>query len=82
MKGASPVELGRNLRADQWARFCGRHTTADVIEQYARNKLLERSTTSKWMIDNVESATENLRTKTIPADTSRTDSKLFKNHIV
>lgn len=56
LKGANPVEQdsGRNLRADQWARFCGRHTTAEVIEQYARNKLLERNTSSKWSYDTFE----------------------------
>lgn len=56
MKGASPVELdyGRNLRADQWARFCGRHTTAEIVEQYARQKLLERTTSTRWPYDPME----------------------------
>lgn len=34
---------GRGLRADQWARFCGRYVCADVIEKLARQRLLERS---------------------------------------
>lgn len=44
--GANPTlkDDGRALRADQWARFCGRYVCADVIEKHARQKLLERTT--------------------------------------
>uniref|UniRef100_A0A8D8MFZ1 Ankyrin repeat domain-containing protein 33B n=1 Tax=Cacopsylla melanoneura TaxID=428564 RepID=A0A8D8MFZ1_9HEMI len=52
--GASPTmrDTGRGLRAEQWARFCGRYVCADVIEKLARNKLLERSThVGKWGSD-------------------------------
>ena len=51
MIGASPVETdpGRGFRADQWARYTGRHTCAEMIETTARAKLLEKSTSSsKW----------------------------------
>uniref|UniRef100_A0A336L654 CSON005377 protein n=1 Tax=Culicoides sonorensis TaxID=179676 RepID=A0A336L654_CULSO len=54
--GASPVEidLGRGLRADQWARFVGSHSCAEVIEQYARKRLMDRNTPSKWSHDSIE----------------------------
>ncbi|XP_017771700.1 PREDICTED: uncharacterized protein LOC108559074 isoform X2 [Nicrophorus vespilloides] len=44
--GSNPTlrDNGRGLRADQWARFCGRYVCADVIEKHARQRLLERST--------------------------------------
>ena len=54
MIGASPVETdpGRGFRADQWARYTGRHTCAEMIETTARAKLLEKSTSSsKWAND-------------------------------
>lgn len=54
MIGASPVETdpGRGFRADQWARYTGRHTCAEMIETTARAKLLEKSTSSsKWTND-------------------------------
>lgn len=38
------VDPCRNLRADQWARYVGRHTTAEVIEECARTQLLGPST--------------------------------------
>lgn len=43
--GASPTmrDTGRGLRAEQWARYCGRYICADVIEKYARNQLLSRT---------------------------------------
>lgn len=53
------VDLGRGLRPDQWARFCGRHTCADVIEQYARGRLMERTTSHKWYFDTIEPQTTN-----------------------
>ncbi|XP_055626264.1 uncharacterized protein LOC129768558 isoform X2 [Toxorhynchites rutilus septentrionalis] len=52
--GASPVETdtGRGFRAEQWARFCGRHTCAETIEQCARARLLDKSTPfGKWSHD-------------------------------
>ncbi|XP_039286804.1 photoreceptor ankyrin repeat protein [Nilaparvata lugens] len=44
--GASPTmrDTGRGLRAEQWARFCGRYVCADVIEKLSRHRLLERTT--------------------------------------
>lgn len=36
-------DTGRGLRAEQWARYCGRYLCADVIEKYARNKLLSKT---------------------------------------
>ncbi|XP_058457929.1 uncharacterized protein LOC131434795 isoform X2 [Malaya genurostris] len=52
--GASPVETdtGRGFRAEQWARFCGRHSCAETIEQCARARLLDKSTPcGKWSHD-------------------------------
>ncbi|XP_063224109.1 uncharacterized protein LOC134531935 [Bacillus rossius redtenbacheri] len=49
--GASPTlrDTGRGLRAEQWARFCGRYVCAEVIEKHARHKLLDRSTSyGRW----------------------------------
>ncbi|XP_054275481.1 photoreceptor ankyrin repeat protein-like [Macrosteles quadrilineatus] len=49
--GASPTmrDTGRGLRAEQWARFCGRYVTADVIEKLSRHRLLERTTAyGRW----------------------------------
>jgi len=55
--GASPIEVdrGRSYRPEQWARFCGRHTTAETIEIFARQKLMSQ-TTSKWSYDNLDLA--------------------------
>ena len=36
-------DTGRGLRAEQWARYCGRYICADVIEKYARNQLLSKT---------------------------------------
>ncbi|XP_050542195.1 uncharacterized protein LOC126906018 isoform X2 [Daktulosphaira vitifoliae] len=52
--GASPTmrDTGRGLRAEQWARFCGRYNCADAIEKLARNRLLERTTSyGRWGSD-------------------------------
>nr|CAD7576520.1 unnamed protein product [Timema californicum] len=49
--GASPTlrDTGRGLRAEQWARFCGRYVCAEVIEKFSRHKLMERSTAyGRW----------------------------------
>lgn len=49
--GANPTlrDTGRGLRAEQWARYCGRYVCADVIEKFARHRLLERSTScGRW----------------------------------
>lgn len=66
LKGASPVEidLGRGLRADQWARFVGRHTCAEMIEQYSRTRLMDRNTPSKWSHDVVDRGNSMSRAKT------------------
>lgn len=36
-------DTGRGLRAEQWARYCGRYICADMIEKYARNQLLSKT---------------------------------------
>jgi len=36
-------DCGRGLRADQWARYCGRYVCAEAIEKLARSRLLQRS---------------------------------------
>lgn len=42
-------DTGRGLRAEQWARFCGRYVCADVIEKLSRHRLLERTTAyGRW----------------------------------
>lgn len=42
-------DTGRGLRAEQWARFCGRYVCADVIEKLSRHRLLERTTSyGRW----------------------------------
>ncbi|KZC04777.1 Ankyrin repeat domain-containing protein 33B, partial [Dufourea novaeangliae] len=48
--GANPTlrDQGRGLRAEQWARFCGRYVCAEVIERFARHRLLERTTSCRW----------------------------------
>ncbi|XP_014598414.1 PREDICTED: uncharacterized protein LOC106783919 [Polistes canadensis] len=48
--GANPTlrDHGRGLRAEQWARFCGRYVCAEVIERFARHRLLERTTSCRW----------------------------------
>ncbi|KAG5680455.1 hypothetical protein PVAND_009963 [Polypedilum vanderplanki] len=51
--GASAIATDptRGFRADQWARYCGRHQTAEMIETVARAKLLDKSTSNKWTHD-------------------------------
>ncbi|XP_046606619.1 SH3 and multiple ankyrin repeat domains protein 1-like isoform X2 [Neodiprion virginianus] len=48
--GANPTlrDYGRGLRAEQWARFCGRYVCAEIIERFARHRLLERTTSCRW----------------------------------
>lgn len=55
MIGASAIltDPARGFRADQWARFCGRHQTAEMIETTARSKLLEKSASNKWNHDSI-----------------------------
>lgn len=44
--GSSPVVIDykRQLRAEQWARFCGRHSCAELIEKWSRTRHLEKET--------------------------------------
>lgn len=35
------------MRAEQWARFCGRHSCAEIIEKWARTRNLESVSTNK-----------------------------------
>ncbi|XP_055325516.1 uncharacterized protein LOC129579452 [Sitodiplosis mosellana] len=46
--GSSPVEIDykRQLRAEQWARFCGRHSCAELIEKWARTRNLDKESFS------------------------------------
>ena len=55
MIGASATltDPGRNFRPDQWARLCGRHQTAEMIETTARAKLLDKSTSNRWTHDSI-----------------------------
>lgn len=48
--GANPTlrDHGRGLRAEQWARFCGRYVCAEVIERFSRHRLLEKTTSCRW----------------------------------
>ncbi|CAB0045107.1 unnamed protein product [Trichogramma brassicae] len=48
--GANPTlrDHGRGFRAEQWARFCGRYVCAEVIERFARHRLLEKSSSCRW----------------------------------
>lgn len=36
------------LRAEQWARFCGRHSCADVIDKCTRVPQLNKESPFKW----------------------------------
>lgn len=77
--GASPTEIdyGRGFRPDQWARFCGRFSCAEMIEKQSRSRLLEKSTSCQWAHDSLEKQPVS-RTKTNPSGLakapSRTDS--------
>lgn len=55
MTGASATltDPARGFRADQWARYCGRHQTAEMIETSARGKLLEKTVSNKWTHDSI-----------------------------
>jgi hypothetical protein len=55
MIGASATltDPARGFRADQWARYCGRHQTAEMIETTARAKLLDKSASNKWTHDSI-----------------------------
>ncbi|KAK6627469.1 hypothetical protein RUM44_009946 [Polyplax serrata] len=45
--GASPSlkDWGRGLRAEEWAKYCGRHGCAEAIEKFSKQK---NSTFGKW----------------------------------
>lgn len=69
--GANPTlrDHGRGLRAEQWARFCGRYVCAEVIERFARHRLLERSTSCRWGSE-PELAAKVLQGKVVPIPTA------------
>ncbi|XP_043510582.1 uncharacterized protein LOC122528966 [Frieseomelitta varia] len=69
--GANPTlrDHGRGLRAEQWARFCGRYVCAEVIERFARHRLLERSTSCRWGSE-PELAAKVLQGKVMPVPTA------------
>jgi hypothetical protein len=75
MIGASAIltDPARGFRADQWARFCGRHQTAEMIETTARSKLLEKSSSNKWNHDSISIP----RSKTTSA-VSQTNGKILQ----
>ncbi|CAB0019823.1 unnamed protein product, partial [Nesidiocoris tenuis] len=53
-QGASPTvrDYGRGLRAEEWARFCGRYGCAEMIERHSRSKLMEKGVSSgRWGSD-------------------------------
>lgn len=67
--GANPTlrDTGRGLRAEQWARYCGRYVCADVIEKFARHRLLERSTScGRWGSESDIGGTRILLGKVVP----------------
>lgn len=71
------VDLGRGLRADQWARFVGRHTCAEMIEQYSRTRLMDRHTPNKWSHDTIE-RNNAARSKTLTSiDTNTNNNQGF-----
>lgn len=47
VSGASPSlkDWGRGLRAEEWAKYCGRHGCAEAIEKFSKQK---NSTFGKW----------------------------------
>ncbi|XP_073976247.1 uncharacterized protein [Rhodnius prolixus] len=52
--GASPTlrDHGRGLRAEEWARYCGRYVCSEMIERQSRSKLLDKNTsTGRWGSD-------------------------------
>ncbi|XP_076649801.1 uncharacterized protein LOC143357295 [Halictus rubicundus] len=69
--GANPTlrDHGRGLRAEQWARFCGRYVCAEVIERFARHRLLEKSTSCRWGSE-PELAAKVLQGKVMPIPTT------------
>lgn len=65
-EGSNPTlkDHGRGLRAEQWARFCGRHACADTIEKFSRHRLIDK-TSCRWGSE-PELATKVLQGKIIP----------------
>ncbi|KAJ8688655.1 hypothetical protein QAD02_024450 [Eretmocerus hayati] len=65
--GANPTlrDHGRGFRAEQWARFCGRYVCAEVIERFARHRLLEKTASCRWGSE-PELAAQVLQGKLVP----------------
>lgn len=61
--GSSPIEIDykRQLRAEQWARFCGRHSCAELIEKWSRTRNLDRESLSKSKDQNDSAFTGRVR---------------------
>lgn len=59
--GASPMEMDykRRLRAEQWARFCGRHSCAEIFEKCSRTRPLDKEIPIKWSHDTQSANQEN-----------------------
>ncbi|KAK0091856.1 hypothetical protein PV326_002616 [Microctonus aethiopoides] len=68
--GANPTlrDYGKGLKAEQWARYCGRHVCADNIERFSRHKFMEKNS-CRWGSE-PELAAKVLQGKIMPASTS------------
>lgn len=57
-KGSSTEEIDykRHFRAEEWARFCGRYSCAEVIEKCSRTRLINLDACKKRMIKTEEGA--------------------------
>lgn len=52
------MDYKRQLRAEQWARFCGRHSCSEVIEKCSRSRLLDKDKLPQSSSDNSSTVTE------------------------
>lgn len=62
------------FRPDQWARFCGRHSCAEMIETTARAKLLDKSAPTKWHHDIIP------RSKTSPVPHNNNTNNILQQN--
>lgn len=77
--GASPMETdsGRGLTAEQWARFCGRESCADMLDNCTKARMLEKSSSLRDA-NNVQSKITLIRSKTNPCHSESFRSKFKK----
>lgn len=61
--GSSPMEIDykRQLRAEQWARFCGRHSCAELIDKWSRTRNLDKELFASNKDQNDSSVTGRVR---------------------